>query len=64
MEGAANQALIDFVAGQFAVPKAQVRIVRGESGRKKQVCVDGVSVAEAARVLHDWMQGDRYEQKI
>jgi len=36
-EGKANEALIKLLAGYFAVPKSSVRIVRGESSRRKVV---------------------------
>jgi uncharacterized protein len=36
-EGKANQALIELLASYFAVPKSSVKIVRGESSRRKLV---------------------------
>jgi uncharacterized protein (TIGR00251 family) len=36
-EGKANRALIDLLASYFAVPKSSIKIVRGESSRKKLV---------------------------
>lgn len=35
--GKANQALIELIARHFSVPKSAVRIVRGQSSRKKIV---------------------------
>jgi uncharacterized protein (TIGR00251 family) len=36
-EGKANQALIKLLASYFSVPKSSVRLIRGESGRRKLV---------------------------
>lgn len=37
VDGKANAALIAFLAESFGVPRAQVRLLRGESSRAKQV---------------------------
>ncbi|MFC1568491.1 DUF167 domain-containing protein [Candidatus Margulisiibacteriota bacterium] len=37
VEGKANQALIEVLAGHFGVKKQQVRIVRGKKSRQKVV---------------------------
>ena len=37
VEGRANEALIAFLAGAFGVAKSQVTLLRGESGRQKQL---------------------------
>jgi uncharacterized protein (TIGR00251 family) len=39
-EGKANRAVIDLLAEYFSVPKSAVRILRGESSRKKLVEID------------------------
>ena len=39
-EGAANRAVIEALAEFFAVPKSTIRIVRGQSSRKKLVEID------------------------
>ena len=36
-EGKANKALIELLANYFSVPKSSVRIVRGQTGRKKLI---------------------------
>jgi uncharacterized protein (TIGR00251 family) len=36
-EGKANEALIELLASYFSVPKSSVRLIRGESGRRKLV---------------------------
>lgn len=53
IDGAANAALIDFFAQLFHKPKRAVRLVAGERSRTKRVAIDGVTAAEAARVLGD-----------
>ena len=50
VEGAANAALIAFLARRLGVAKRDVAIVRGESSRAKRVEVRGAS-AEAVRAL-------------
>jgi len=49
VDGAANDALVNFLAAVFAVPRRAVRILAGESSRSKLVEIDGV----AARDIHD-----------
>jgi uncharacterized protein (TIGR00251 family) len=41
VDGAANEALVALLARALDVPRRQVRIVRGERGRKKTVHVAG-----------------------
>jgi uncharacterized protein len=43
VEGAANRALIDFIAQQLGVAKRAVRLVSGETRRRKVVEVAGVT---------------------
>ena len=43
VEGAANEALVEFLARQLKVPQRAVRIVSGERGRHKRVSVAGVT---------------------
>jgi uncharacterized protein (TIGR00251 family) len=40
VEGAANAALIQFIAEAFGVPQRQVQIVSGERSREKRVAVE------------------------
>lgn len=51
MDGAANDALIRFVAERLAVPRARVAIVAGAASRSKVVSVEGVGVADAVAAL-------------
>jgi uncharacterized protein (TIGR00251 family) len=43
VDGAANRALIAFLAAQLGVPRSTLRIVSGESGRLKSVAVAGIA---------------------
>jgi hypothetical protein len=48
VEGAANEALIRFLAATLNVPRSAVELVSGRTGRTKLVAVRGVSVEAAA----------------
>ena len=51
VDGAANKALIGFLAEVFGVPKSAISIELGASGRTKRVEVVGVDDAELSRRL-------------
>lgn len=51
VDGAANAAVIEALAGAFGVRKAAVTIVRGERGRRKTVRIAGVTRAALDRLL-------------
>ena len=51
VDGEANAALIAFLAEALGVRKADVVVVRGESGRRKTVRVTGAGAAAAAVAL-------------
>jgi uncharacterized protein (TIGR00251 family) len=46
VEGAANQALIRFLADELGVARRDVRLVAGAAGRQKLIVVDGVEPDE------------------
>ena len=50
VEGAANEALVDYFAALLRLPRRAVRIVSGERGRRKRIALAGVT-AEAVRQL-------------
>ena len=50
VEGAANDALVRFLAGMFGVPQRCVRVVSGEHHRQKRVAITGVN-SETARAI-------------
>ena len=39
VDGKANAHLIKFLAHEFSVPQQNIRIIRGESGRQKQISI-------------------------
>lgn len=41
-DGKANQALIEFLAGYFSVPRRCVKIISGAKSRAKRVAIEGV----------------------
>lgn len=51
VDGAANAALVEFVAEQVSVAKSRVRITAGLTSRRKTVEVDGVTPEELAGAL-------------
>jgi hypothetical protein len=51
VDGAANEALIRFLADTLDVPRAAVTISSGQGGRRKSVTVSGLGLAEVARRL-------------
>lgn len=50
VDGAANEALIVFFAKALGVPKRDVAVIRGETGRRKTVAIRGVT-PDAVRAL-------------
>ncbi len=51
VDGEANAALVEFLAGALQVRKADVVLLRGETGRRKTVRVAGVTAAQARAAL-------------
>jgi uncharacterized protein (TIGR00251 family) len=45
VEGAANAAVIEALARALGVPRRAISIVRGETGRRKTVRIEGVTAA-------------------
>ena len=43
IEGKANLYLIKFIAKQWKIPRAQIEILSGETGRNKRVCIHAAS---------------------
>lgn len=46
VDGAANKALIEFVAAWLGVPKSRVVLASGQQSRMKKLDIDGVDEAE------------------
>ena len=51
VEGRANEALLRLLAETLGVPRASLRIVRGQRSREKLVAVEGLDAAEVKRRL-------------
>ena len=51
VHGAANEAVLRWLAERLVVPRLAVSLTAGATARAKTVCVDGVSVTEATRRL-------------
>ena len=51
VEGAANNALVEFVARRLGVAKSNVRVIGGESSRRKIIEIDGVAPEAVAADL-------------
>ena len=47
VDGAANAALLDFLAETLGVPRRQVTLVSGESSRSKRVRIEGIDAGLA-----------------
>jgi uncharacterized protein (TIGR00251 family) len=51
VDGAANAALVEFIADQLGIAKSRVRIVSGQTSRRKVVEVAGVTEHQIAAAL-------------
>ena len=51
VDGKANAAVVSALADAFAVRRADVAIVRGETGRRKTVRIAGATLAALERLL-------------
>jgi uncharacterized protein len=51
VEGAANEALIGFLAGTLDVSRSALVLVAGHTGRRKTVVVTGIGIEEARALL-------------
>ena len=51
VEGAANQALVRFLAHRLGVAPAAVRLVSGARARRKRLTIEGVERERALRLL-------------
>ena len=46
MEGAANEAIVELLAGALDLPRRAVTLVSGERGRTKRVRIEGLSLPD------------------
>ncbi len=52
VDGAANKALLKFLAKASGVPKSRIRFIAGETSRIKRLMLEGDGAEIAARLLH------------
>lgn len=50
-EGRANRELLDYLAELLGVARVRIALVKGETGRRKTVIVQGIDLPEARRRL-------------
>ena len=53
VDGAANEALIEFLSKTFHRPRRAITLLAGEKSRDKRVAIEGLSEAEFAARLSD-----------
>jgi uncharacterized protein (TIGR00251 family) len=53
VDGAANEALVKFLADTLSVPKSQVEILSGQTSREKIIRISGISPVAADRLLNN-----------
>jgi uncharacterized protein len=51
VDGKANQAVIEYLADLFRVPKSSIVIVSGETGRNKLVAIRGMTAEQVLKAL-------------
>ncbi|HET7788802.1 MAG TPA: DUF167 family protein [Myxococcales bacterium] len=56
VEGAANEALLEFVASALQVPRRRCVLLSGETSRHKRVRIEAPDREHAERVLAEWVQ--------
>lgn len=53
VDGAANEHLVNFLAGIFALPRRAVKILAGESSRSKIIEIEGVTERDVYELAQD-----------
>lgn len=51
VDGAANEALIKFLADRFSVAKSQIEIISGHTGREKIIRINGIGTEDVEQLL-------------
>jgi uncharacterized protein (TIGR00251 family) len=57
VDGAANAALVRFLAGVLGVPRSRLEIISGATGRHKRIVIAGVAPDELETRLHAARRG-------
>lgn len=56
VDGKANAALVDFIAGILSLPRRQVTLIGGETSREKAVLIEGAELEEVRAYLKGLLQ--------
>jgi uncharacterized protein len=56
VDGRANEAVIDFLAGLFEIPRSSVTIASGATSRVKRIHVAGITLAVAQQRLREILE--------
>lgn len=56
LEGRANQALIEFLAETFEIPRSSVALISGETNRSKVFLLRGLTELQVRGRLQSWLQ--------
>lgn len=59
VDGAANAALLRYLADRLGLPRSRLRLLAGAASRRKRVLVDGLSAAEVVIRLGPWLPPER-----
>jgi len=59
VEGAANEALVEYLARALSVPRRQISIVSGHKSRDKRVAIDGLTERDVAARVSAILNGER-----
>jgi len=51
VDGKANQAVVEYLAKLFSVPKSSITILSGETGRNKLIAIRGLSAEQVRKAL-------------
>lgn len=51
VDGKANEACIQFLAGLLHIPKKKVELISGQAGRHKIIKLNGLKLEEARKIL-------------
>lgn len=51
VEGRANEALCEFLAGELGLPRRAVTVLRGDTSRQKTLRIDGLTLADVRAKL-------------
>jgi uncharacterized protein len=57
VDGAANDALVTFLADQFGLPRRAVTILSGHTSRDKRIALAGLTESEVTARLNDILSG-------